>query len=460
MPDMGTRREVRRPTHVRSVSATLAAAAAVAAAITLGACGGPSPVPTSSTGATPTASSAPSAGIPATPTSTAGGSAAAGGLPARPPLSFYVAPDPLPAGRPGEIIRTMELAAPTGGRGWAVLYHSTSIDGRDIAVSGIIAAPADAAAPVPTPSDGRRVIAFAHGTTGLADPCAPSHEPLTGPTWSLLWPVVLHQGYVVAATDYEGLGTAGPHPYIVGASEAHGVLDSIRAARQLPESGAGSRALILGSSQGGHAALWTGQLAASYAPDIHLVGVVAGSPAGELRTIFVSQLRPGAASVSRLEGLLVFSAWHEVYGAPLDFLTPEALDLSARLQASSCPDASMVDGLTIFKRDPASLPGQQPWKDLAERNTPGSTRSDAPVLILQGTADPQVSARSTVEVARRLCGVGDTVDLQLFEGVGHGAAVFTPARVLAALAWVDARFSGTPAASTCDAIEAMPLPAE
>jgi alpha-beta hydrolase superfamily lysophospholipase len=420
----------------------------------------------------------------ATPTPREGGSGATGGLPATPPLSFYAAPDPLPVGRPGEIIRSMELGAPTGGRAWAVLYHSTSIDGRDIAVSGIIAAPAEADTSVPTPgavpvqpepaqggggqavlgpavpSDGRRIIAFAHGTTGLADPCAPSHEPLTGPTWSLLWPIVLHQGYVVAATDYEGLGTAGPHPYIVGESEAHGVLDSIRAARQLPETGAGSRALILGSSQGGHAALWSGQLAASYAPEVHLVGVVAGSPAGELRSIFVSQLRPGAASIARLEGLLVFSAWHEVYGAPLDFLTPEALDLSERLQTSSCPEASMVNGMAIFSRDPGTLPDEQPWKDLAERNTPGATRTDAPILILQGTGDPQVSARSTIEVSRRLCSAGDAVDLRLYEGVGHGSAVFTPARILMALAWVDARFSETPAASTCDAIEVMALPAE
>jgi alpha-beta hydrolase superfamily lysophospholipase len=379
----------------------------------------------------------------------------ASSLPATPPLSFYDVPDPLPSGRPGEIIRTIELAAPTGGRAWAVLYHSTSIDGRDVAVSGIVAAPSGA-----VPAGGRRVIAFAHGTTGLADVCAPSRQPLTGSTWSLLWPVVINQGFTVAATDYEGLGTPGAHPYIVGASEAHGVLDSIRAARQLPEAGAGVRSLILGSSQGGHAALWTGQLAASYAPEIELVGVIAGSPAGELRTIFVSQLRPDAAPIARLEGLLVFSAWHEVYGAPLDFLTPAALDLSERLRASACPETSMANGLEIFSNDPRSLLDGAPWGALAEENTPGGTGTAAPILILQGTADPQVSARSTIQVARRLCAIGDNVDLRMLDGVGHGSAVFTTDQVLLTLAWVEARFTGAEATSTCSQIDAMALPPE
>ena len=40
-------------------------------------------------------------------------------------------------------------------------------------------------------------------------------------------------GYVVAATDYEGLGTPGVHPYLVGESEGRSVLDAARAARAL-----------------------------------------------------------------------------------------------------------------------------------------------------------------------------------------------------------------------------------
>ena len=90
---------------------------------------------------------------------------------------------------------------------------------------------------------------------------------------------MLAHGYVVVATDYEGLGVPGVHPYLVGVSEAHAVLDSVRAARELPATQATSRFAVWGHSQGGHAALWTGQLQPSYAPDVTLAGVAALAPA-------------------------------------------------------------------------------------------------------------------------------------------------------------------------------------
>lgn len=78
---------------------------------------------------------------------------------------------------------------------------------------------------------------------------------------------------VVVAADYPGLGTPGMHPYLIGESEGRAVLDSVRAARDLPDAGASNRFAVWGHSQGGHASLYTGELAASYAPDLRLVGV-------------------------------------------------------------------------------------------------------------------------------------------------------------------------------------------
>ena len=79
------------------------------------------------------------------------------------------------------------------------------------------------------------MITYAHGTTGIADQCAPSRD---GPararqatsTRCSGW---LKAGYAVVRTDYEGLGTPGVHPYLIGRSEGRGVLDIVRAARQL-----------------------------------------------------------------------------------------------------------------------------------------------------------------------------------------------------------------------------------
>ncbi len=119
----------------------------------------------------------------------------------------------------------------------------------------------------PKPRRRRDVIAWAHPTTGVIDRCAPTRLPdLAGTVAGL--EEMLRRGYVVAATDYEGLGTRGMHPYLVGPSEARSVLDSVRAARDLSDAYASNRFAVWGHSQGGHAAFFTGEMAASYAPEL------------------------------------------------------------------------------------------------------------------------------------------------------------------------------------------------
>ena len=114
----------------------------------------------------------------------------------------------------------------------------------------------------------RNVIAWAHPTRGVVEDCPPSLMPdLAGTIWDL--PQMMAEGYVVVATDYPGLGVPGMiHPYLIGVSEARAVLDSVRAARDLPDAGASNRFAVWGHSQGGQASLYSGELAASYAPDL------------------------------------------------------------------------------------------------------------------------------------------------------------------------------------------------
>ena len=130
------------------------------------------------------------------------------------------------------------------------------------------------------------MIAWAHPTSGVVEACAPSLMPdVSGMIWGLA--DMLRQGYVVVATDYPGLGVPGMiHPYLIGVSEGRAVLDSVRAARDLPDAGASNRFAVWGHSQGGHASLYTGELAASYAPDLKLVGVAAAAPATYLAELF------------------------------------------------------------------------------------------------------------------------------------------------------------------------------
>ena len=170
---------------------------------------------------------------------------------------------------------------PGAGDAFRILYRSTGLNGEPIAVSGAIFIPPGAA-----PQGGRNVIAWAHPTSGVVEACAPSLMPdVAGMIWGLA--DMLAQGYVVVATDYPGLGVPGQiHPYLIGVSEGRAVLDSVRAARALPRTGASNRFAVWGHSQGGHASLYTGELAASYAPELKLVGVAAAAPATYLAELF------------------------------------------------------------------------------------------------------------------------------------------------------------------------------
>lgn len=89
---------------------------------------------------------------------------------------------------------------------------------------------------------------------------------------------LLAKGWAVAVTDYEGLGTPGTHTYIVADAEAHAVLDIVRAATQVPELGLSPSAPvgIVGYSQGGQAAARAAEIESTYAPELDVVGVVAG----------------------------------------------------------------------------------------------------------------------------------------------------------------------------------------
>src|SRR3984957_6187911 len=165
------------------------------------------------------------------------------------------------------------MFAPAGAAAYRVLYRSTGLHDEPIAVSGIIVVP-----PGPAPEGGRPIVAWAHPTTGIVPRCAPSLAIFHFQQMPGLRNMV-ERGYIVAATDYPGLGTVGPHPYLVGISEGRAVLDSVRVARSMPGAGGGLAFAVWGHSQGGQAALYTGILAQGYAPELELVGVAAAAPA-------------------------------------------------------------------------------------------------------------------------------------------------------------------------------------
>lgn len=354
----------------------------------------------------------------------------------RPTWAFYQPPEPLPREPPGTLIRSGRAGAAGGVTSWRILYHSRDRGGADIAVSGAVIVP-----PGPTPSGGRPVVAWAHGTDGSADSCAPSTDPQPADSVEDA-SALLAAGYIVVATDYQGLGTPGPLPYLDGVSEAHTILDSVRAARRLTSS-AGAGFVVFGHSEGGHAALYTGALARSYAPDLRLLGVAAASPPTDLPAL--------GANLDRLDYGSAYLMW---LAAGIDeaqvatIVTGRGRQL-VHLVEDSCSDAFVAafHNLTVkdvFRYDPRAT---APWAQaLAARDTP-ILPTGLPVLIMQGARDPIVVSRVTGAAADRLCRAGDTVDYHEYAAAAHNVV---PAAAHDLNAWLAARFgTPSPAPSRC-----------
>lgn len=358
-------------------------------------------------------------------------------LPTAADVALYYPPgEAVAAAAPGEIIDSAEIRSRPGTRAWFVVYGSTGLDDQPVAVSGLIIAP-DA----PPEAAAYPIVAWAHGTTGIADFCSPSRQGV-GDLDPLL--ELAAQGYVVTATDYEGLGTDGIHPYLVGISEGRSVLDSIRAAMALPDAHAGTDAVVMGISQGGHATLWAAELQPTYAPELLVLGALAASPPTDMVALETWAFQKAAAgSVNTAAPLvMIFGVWHVVFDAPLDFLT--AAGQASALGVPDGCDPSMP-GTTPFLRDAAEI---AEWQALLLASSPGHARTDIPIRVVSPSGDQAVDYATQIAGIATMCAAGDSVELQTVTG-GHDASIATPAAWSAAVAWVGDRFAGIAPVSNC-----------
>ncbi|MCS5736346.1 lipase family protein [Herbiconiux daphne] len=335
---------------------------------------------------------------------------------------FYALPSPVPSGEPGTILRSEKIAsAPEGALAWRILYHSTDVLGDDIVVSGVVVAPDS-----PAPAGGRPIVSWGHPTTGATERCAPSVgiDP-----FDLIEGLddLLRAGYVVAATDYSGLGVDGPDSYLIGTTEGNNVLDAARAARALEGTGASDRLVLWGHSQGGQAVLFAGQSAAQYAPDLDLRGVAVAAPATDLAAL----LKADIGDVSGVTiGSYAFTAFASVYGpstpgATLDsILTPEAaaqVDRMSQLCLLGQNSELHTIGDPLIGHFLAADPGTtEPWATLLAENSPGGTRLPVPLFVAQGDIDELVRPEITAAFVASQRQLGTVVTAETVENTGHG----------------------------------------
>ncbi len=375
---------------------------------------------------------------------------------------FYDVASPIPAGQPGNLIKSEPIAGLpiSGANAFRVLYGSQDPDGTARVTSGMVFIPTAAA-----PAAGRPVVAWAHPTTGLGPQCAPSRSGnvLADMDWLQ---GMLDKGWIVTATDYSGLGTPGTSLYLVGKAEARDVINSVRAVGNLPNSHAGSRYAVWGHSQGGNAALFVGEVSAAYAPELTLVGVAAAAPAAELGSLFTQQWK---LPVSWIIGSQIMVSWPTVNPAltAAQVASPAGL-ANYQATAMDCIKTAGLIGLVrvhlgqgIFKQDPTTQPD---WSAMMAAQTPVPLPPAVPVFIAQSTSDGVVLANSIALMQDKWCKAGSVLSIDwlgpLATGsngpiVTHGleATVAGPA----ATAWIQDRFNSLPAPNTCD-VPPPPLP--
>jgi pimeloyl-ACP methyl ester carboxylesterase len=336
--------------------------------------------------------------------------------------AFYSVPQHVPSAAPGTLFRVQKLhSAPNGSIGWRMIYHSRDLEGRDILVSGTVISPTSA-----PPPGGRTIVAWGHPTTGAAQSCSPSSNIAPFDVIEGL-KTLLKAGYVVAATDYPGMGVAGPDSYLIGVSEGNSVLDSARAAQHISAARAGSNLLLWGHSQGGQAALFAAQSAATYSPELHLEAVAVAAPATDLAAL----LKDDIGDVSGITiGSYAFQSFSTVYGptvpgTKLDtILTPagvKATPLMAKLCLASghfqlhALAGRLLDG--YLAGDPATT---EPWATLLRENTPGKSALTVPLLVAQGDTDTLVVPSTTAAFVAHECSIGTKVTALHIPKTGHG----------------------------------------
>lgn len=353
---------------------------------------------------------------------------------------FYEYAGPL-TGEPGDLIRAQEVTplAPNS-RAWRVLYQSTSATGKPVVVSGLVASPGAGS------ERKRDIVSWAHGTKGVNDACAPSRGFRISHNFFDIAPEILAEDWIAVATDYEGLGTTGVHPYLIAASEAYGQMDIVRAARQIAGLSSSNRYVGWGRSQGGHATLALGEAADRYAPELKLLGIISAAPVGDMPTIFVGSAVRGA-SFNWLAAAGLRAAW----GLDLaDYYVQEAVtELNALLADNTGCYAEFsraieerggvgmrVDLLLgLFDEVPHLY-------NLLRRSNVGDDPIPFPVLVSQGTADKIVPKYLTDRLVALMCEQGTQVEYMENQGESHNDSTFLHMDKFRA--WTRQRFEGSP----------------
>lgn len=362
------------------------------------------------------------------------------------PSSFYYR-DVAQDARPGTLLRAESyggVSAP-GATSVRLLYVTTDGAGTATTASAVLVVPGS------TQASALPLVVWAHGETGTGQGCAPS---VIGEARGGLLAVdrLVAAGYAVLAPDYPGLGAPGRPSFLVGSAEGHALLDAVRAAGGVPGLKLG-KAVLWGYSQGGHAALWAGQLAPTYAPDVELSGVVVDAPLTDPGAVLAAALASDTGGSLPASLLSSYAATYPEVTVT-DYLAP-AEALRADEAAARCGDlgwavanwVAVAGANGSWRAEPSSgALGPRLIQNVPERLA-------VPLMVTQGTDDPVVPVALIDRFVALRCQSAQVVDYRVYPGLGRRSPAEADAPQFAdTMAWIAARFGSQPATNTCKAV--------
>lgn len=357
--------------------------------------------------------------------------------------AFYDPPAVVPYEH-GRLIREAEFTGqqPPGAHARRILYTTRDALGQPAVASALVIVPDE------RPPGARPVIAWNHGTTGVARGCAPSLRDASATKWAI--PALdraIDRGWIVVASDYSGQGAPGVFPYLIGRGEARSSLDAVLAARELDDVVLSTRTVAWGHSQGGHAALWMSQIVEDYAPELEMLGTALLAPAGDPLAL-AEELTSGGANAL----LSILISWVLVpYADTYDdidlarYVAPGA-EAIVREMTQRCPSepgvmVSVATALGVAEDRPlfaGDLTAGPLGRRLAD-NTPTGPW-EQPILIAWGDADEVIPPRLQHGFVDRLCAQGERVRWLEYRDYDHLRTLLPRSRFLPVLVdWTDAR---------------------
>jgi hypothetical protein len=371
---------------------------------------------------------------------------------ALPLTSFYDPPKPLAARTPGALIRSEPFdgySLPPGTHAIRILYVSRALDGTPVAASGAVLIPAGS-----PPRRGWPVIAWAHGTSGVARMCAPSLMKDLEYGGEGLMPMVA-AGFAVVATDYAGLGTPGAHQYDNKIPQANDVVYSVPAARAAVPT-LGRRWVAIGHSQGGAAVWGVAELEAKLKDPTYRGAI---SVAGDMN--FESFEAHDAVSLETIANMYwPLTAFGVKASYPsLDvarILAPSMLERYADVTTKGCWDYAYAAAAELGHQA-VVRPGWNEVPELARYNRDNRSSDKSirgPLLVLAGDDDTSVIFANIRAGVAEACRNHLPIEFVHRPGLDHDPLM--EKTIDLQLDWVRARLDGKPWRGNCESADTAP----